>query len=480
VQTTKLFKSSTFRLALIYMALFSLSVLLLLGFIYWSTAGYMLRQTEATIEAEITGLAERYDLSGLPGLSKIISDRLTRQKAGRSVYLLADQQFKPILGNLRSWPQVQPSEQGWISFKVDSDQSDDAVKHKNLARVFHLRGGFHLLVGRDVNDLEETQRLIREALFWGLLITIVLALVGGAMMSRTMMHRIEAINTTCRQIMDGDLTRRIPRTGGDDDFDRLVDMLNRMLDQIEELMQGVRQVTNNIAHDLRTPLTRLRRRLDMLRQVNNAAERHDELLEQAINEADGLLTTFKALLRISEVESGSRRGGFKDVDMSGLLDDLLDFYAPLSDEKGQSLATEVVPSRPIQGDRDLLFQAFANILDNSIKYTPASGSISLTMHDQPDQLQVVVSDSGPGIPSEAREKIFERFYRLETSRSSPGNGLGLSLVSAIINLHHGRIELSDNQPGLKLAITLPRASRTTSARSATGNNVNQFTDKEKS
>jgi signal transduction histidine kinase len=461
VQTTKLFKSSTFRLALIYMALFSLSVLLLLGFIYWSTAGYMLRQTEATIQAEITGLAERYDLSGLPGLSKVISERLARQKSGTSVYLLTDPQFKAILGNLKSWPQVQPSEQGWISFEIDSGQADDAVQHRIQARVFHLRGGFHLLVGRDVHDLEKIQGLIRDALIWGLLITIILALVGGAMMSRTMMHRIEVITSTCHQIMEGDLTRRIPRTGGDDDFDRLVDVLNRMLEQIEQLMQGVKQVTNNIAHDLRTPLSRLRRRLDMLRQNNNPAEVHEELLDQAISEADGLLTTFKALLRISEVESGSRRGAFKDVDMTSLLHDLLEFYAPLSDEKGQALIAEVVPTRPIMGDRDLLFQAFANVVDNAIKYTPASGRIRLSMLDLPDRLEITVADSGPGIPEEAREKIFERFFRLETSRSTPGNGLGLSLVAAIVNLHNGLITLADNQPGLKLTITLPRPVRTT-------------------
>jgi signal transduction histidine kinase len=204
-------------------------------------------------------------------------------------------------------------------------------------------------------------------------------------------------------------------------------------------------------------LTRLRRRLDMLRQNDNSIANHDDLLDQAIGEADGLLTTFKALLRISEVESGARRGDFKDVDMTALLHDLMELYAPLSEEKGQSFFAEVGPSRPIQGDRDLLFQAFANVLDNAIKYTPASGTIRLDIHDQAEQLQIAIGDDGPGIPCEAWEKIFERFFRLEESRSSPGNGLGLSLVAAIVNLHHGRIELADNHPGLNFTITLPRS-----------------------
>lgn len=456
--STKLFKSSTFRLALLYMALFSLSVLILLGFIYWSTAGYMVRQTEATIEAEITGLAERYDLSGLSGLSKIISERLTHPRNGTSLYLLTDSEFKPIIGNLGKWPKMQPSDQGWIAIEIDSGPPADVEQHKGLVKTFTLRGDFHLLVGRDVHDLEKIQALIRGALFWGLLITLVLALAGGTMMSRTMMHRIEAINTTCQRIMAGDLAQRIPRTGGDDDFDRLVVILNRMLEQIEELMHGVKQVTNNIAHDLRTPLTRLRRRLDMLRESTDSTVRDEELLDQAIDEADGLLITFKALLRISEVESGSRRGGFTDVDMTDLLNDLIELYAPLGEEKGQTFLTEVAPSKTILGDRDLLFQAFANVLDNATKYTPSAGSIRLTLQDQQDQLTVVICDSGPGIPSAAREKVFERFFRLEESRSTPGNGLGLSLVAAIINLHHGRIELMDNRPGLNIAITLPRLS----------------------
>lgn len=456
VQIDKLCKSSTFRLALVYMVLFSLSVLLLLGFIYWSTAGYMVRQTEATIEAEITGLAERYDLSGLPGLSKSIRERLARQKTGTSLYLLADPQLKPIIGNLQQWPEGQFTEQGWLSFRADNNLRDDDLQHKALARAFKLRGDFHLLVGRDVHDLEEIQNLIREALFWGLLMTVILALVGGTMMSRTMMHRIEVINATCHQIMDGDLKQRIPRTGGDDDFDKLVATLNRMLDQIEVLMQGVKQVTNNIAHDLRTPLTHLRRRLDMLRENGPTGDRHEELLDQAISEADGLLTTFKALLRISEVESGSRRIGFQNVDMTALLHDLIELYCPLIEEKEQILETGVPQTRLIPGDRDLLFQAFANILDNAIKYTQPSGRIRLVLRERPRQLEIAISDTGPGIPAETREQVFERFFRLETSRSSPGNGLGLSLVSAIIKLHHGQIELTDNQPGLKLTVTLLR------------------------
>ena len=223
-------------------------------------------------------------------------------------------------------------------------------------------------------------------------------------------------------------------------------------------MQGVKQVTNNIAHDLRTPLTRLRRRLDMLRENDSSIENNDELLDQAIGEADGLLITFKALLRISEVETGSRRIGFKDVDMTVLLQDLVEFYEPLSEEKGQDFTVASAISKPVMGDRDLLFQAFANILDNAIKYTPASGEIRLIMHDQPDQLQIVICDTGPGVPTAARKRVFERFFRLETSRSTPGNGLGLSLVAAIVNLHHGQIELADNLPGLNGTLTLPRSS----------------------
>ena len=438
--------------------MFSLSVLLLLGFIYWSTAGYMMRQAEATIEAEITGLAEHYEQAGHLGLRKIISERLSRQNDSSSIYLLADQEFQPIIGNLKKWPKEQTSEQGWMSFEFDSGPPDEVGQHKSRARTFRLRGGFYLLVGRDVHDLEEIQSLIQEALFWGLLITVVLALVGGVTMSRTMMHKVEIINTTCRQIMAGDLAQRIPSTGGDDDLDRLVNILNRMLEQIEELMQGVKQVTNNIAHDLRTPLTRLRRRLDMLRENDSSIENSDELLDQAIGEADGLLIKFKALLRISEVETGSRRIGFKDVDMTVLLQDLVEFYEPLSEEKGQDFTVASAISKPVMGDRDLLFQAFANILDNAIKYTPASGGIRLIMHDQLDQLQIVICDTGPGVPTAAREKIFERFFRLETSRSTPGNGLGLSLVAAIIKLHHGQIELADNRPGLNITITLPRSS----------------------
>ena len=455
-QIIKLFKSSTFRLALIYMALFSISVLLLLGFIYWSTAGYMVRQTEATIEAEINGLADQYNLSGLTGLSKVISERLSRPSAGNTIYLLTDAQLKPLLGNIKNWPKGQPSDQGWIYFWIDNGGHGNDEQHKVLARVFPVQGSFHLLVGRDIHNLEEIQKLITEALFWGMLMTLVLALAGGTMMSRTMMHKIETINDTCHRIMDGDLTQRIPSTGGDDDFDKLIGTLNRMLDQLEVLMQGIKQVTNNIAHDLRTPLSRLRRRLDMLRVKDLTHGSHEELLDQTIGEADGLLITFKALLRISEVESGTRRGGFKSVDIIALLDDLVELYAPLSEEKGQTLVAEKPSAQPLQGDRDLLFQAFANVLDNAIKYTPESGHILLSVKDQPNMLQVSICDTGSGIPEEAHGKVFDRFYRLEESRSSPGNGLGLSLVAAIINLHYGQLELTDNKPGLKLTISLPR------------------------
>ncbi len=447
MQKPRLFHSSTFRLAVLYMALFSTSVLLLLGFIYWSTAGYMVRQTDATIEAEVVGLAERYDRTGLPGLTALISERMAREPGSPILYLLADRNFQPLLGNLDHWPKGNEPKTGWLSFRLEDDRHPAGKGHPARARLFNLEGGFLLLVGRDVNELEKIQQLIASTLVWGLAITVVLALLGGTMISRRFLRRIESINDTCRDIIYGDLSRRIPVRSADDDFDQLAGNLNNMLDQIEALMAGVRQVSDNIAHDLRTPLARLRNRLEALReQVTEEGPR--ELLDQAAAEADGLLATFKALLRIGQIESGSRRAGFTEIDLAALLQDVTELYEPLADEKGQHIELELAASEPIRGDRDLLFQAFANLLDNAIKYTPENGRIRIELTGT----QVSVADNGPGIPEEARDKVFQRFYRLEQCRTTPGNGLGLSLVAAVSNLHNARIRLEDNEPGVRVIL----------------------------
>ena len=460
VLTGRLFKNTIFRLALLYMVIFSLSVILLFGFIYWATAGYMLRQTEATIEAEITGLVEHYDQSGLTGLMEIVKERLSRRASSPNLYLLSDLHFNPLLGNLDNWPEGEPTPSGWLTFEFPSEGTPAAANqhkgHKGLARLFLLQDKYHLLVGQDIHQLEKMQNLIRESMFWGVLMTLVLALFGGLMTSKTMMRRIEAINDTCHRIMDGDLSQRIPAPGGNDDFDKLIHTLNRMLDQIEQLMHGIKQVSDNIAHDLRTPLSRLRRRLDMLRIDGSVTEQQHELIDQAISEADGLLKTFKALLRISEIESGSRRANFESVDVSALLDDLVDLYEPLAQEKGQVIEWEKISPAFLKGDRDLLFQAFANVLENAIKYTPEKGRITLLVEDKSNALNISFEDTGPGIPEIDREKVQERFYRLEINRSPPGNGLGLSLVAAIVKLHHGHLQLGDNDPGLNLTISLPK------------------------
>ncbi len=453
----KLFRSSTFRLALNYMALFSASALLLLGFIYWFTAGYLVRQTDATIEAEIAGLAEGYRLTGLPGLTATLAERLARRPAGSSVYLLATPDDVPLLGNLEKWPAAARNEGGWLEFPLEGHGGAGGHFHKARAREFRLAGGFHLLVGRDVYDLEETQALIATTLAWGLAMTMVMALVGGVFMSRSMTRRIETINQTCRDIIYGDLSRRIPTRNSGDDFDQLVGNLNRMLDQIEGLMHGVRQVTDNIAHDLRSPLARLRNRLEQLKDAGSGPPLSHDTLEQAIAEADGLLATFGALLRIGRIEAGSREEGFAEVPLEELLRDVAELYEPLAEEKDQGLRLELQSGVAIRGDRDLLFQAFANVLDNAIKYTPVGGAIELRLQGDARAAQVLVADSGPGIPPEFREKVFQRFCRLEASRTTPGNGLGLSLVAAVAALHRGEVQLDENAPGLRVLLLFPGA-----------------------
>ncbi len=456
--TRRILRSSTFRLVLLYMALVSGSVLLLFAFIYWATAGFMERQVDVTIEAEIQGLAEQYRQRGLNGLKAVIADRVAKDPGGSSVYLLADKELQPIVGNLSGWPTARMGEDGWADFTLRERGPDGTEEHRARARAFLLVGSLRLLVGRDVRDLERTRSVIIGALGWGLAISVGLALAGGLMMTSSMVRRIEAINDTSREIVEGDLTRRIPASGSGDDFDKLVGNLNGMLDRITGLMETVRQVSDNIAHDLRTPLTRLRSRLEIARAQQGQSDLEARAaVEQAIEEADGLLATFQALLRIARIEAEQRRAGFAAVDLAPLLIDVAELYEPVAAERDQSLTLEVrelVP--PIDGDRDLLFQAVANLVDNAIKYTPTGGHIVLGLKRTGEAVDLWVADTGPGIPADQRERVFDRFHRLESSRSTPGSGLGLSLVRAVARLHGASIRLTDNAPGLRIAMRLPR------------------------
>ena len=455
--TRRILHSSTFRLVLLYMALVSGSVLLLFGFIYWATAGFMHRQVDLTIEAEIQGLAEQYRQRGLAGLRAVIAERVAKDPAGSSVYLLVDEDLQPIVGNLSRWPTAPVAEDGWTDFTLRERGPDGTEEHRARARAFLLVGNLRLLVGRDVRDLEQTRSVIVGALGWGLAISVGLALAGGLMMTSSMVRRIEAINDTSREIVEGDLTRRIPASGAGDDFDKLVANLNGMLDRITGLMETVRQVSDNIAHDLRTPLTRLRSRLEIARaQQGGSSAEARAAVEQAIEEADGLLSTFQALLRIARIEAGQRRAGFAAVDLGPLLTDVAELYEPVAAERDQAIALEVTDGVVIDGDRDLLFQAVANLVDNAIKYTPAGGRIVLGLLPTASGAEVYVADTGPGIPADQRERVFDRFHRLESSRSTPGSGLGLSLVRAVARLHGATIRLGDEAPGLRVTLALPR------------------------
>lgn len=439
------------------MTLFAISVFILLGFIYWATAGYMAEQTDETIEAEIVGLAEQYQRQGVNGLISVIRERVARDPNGKSLYLFTARDYIKLAGNLEQWPtEVQPSD-GWFNFPLDSTLGWHGDPHIARARVFVVPGGLQLLVGRDVYDLMAVKKLIERAINWGMGITLALALFGGIMMSRSTARRIEVINQISQKIMNGNLALRIPARGTGDDFDQLANNLNQMLDRIVQLMEGIRHVSDNIAHDLRTPLTRLRNRLEAT--LISVGPEHRDNVADAVAEADQLLSTFNALLRIARLETGGKVVNPVQIDLSQLVYDAAELYEALAEDKHQRLNLNVEDGLQVCGDKDLLFQTLSNLLDNAIKYTPEEGIIDLSLVRQDQFVMLSVADSGIGIPDEDKEKVFQRFYRVAKSRSLPGNGLGLSLVGAVVAMHKGRIELSDNQPGLRVNLYLPAVSR---------------------
>ena len=451
----KLLASSTFQLTLVYIVLFGASVMLLMGYLYWATIGFMSDQIDATVEAEIKGLAEQYRRQGIGGLISVINERVLRNPKGEALYLLVNRDGFPLAGNLEQWPSAVEDGDGWISFYLTGAPLGSELPHVARARVINVQGHYQLLVGRDIYNLLAVRALIERSLVWGVGITVALALLGGAFMARSVRRRLEVINQTTRRIRSGDLSLRIPRTHSGDEFDELAEHLNKMLDQLEQLMEGIRHVTHNIAHDLRTPLTRLRNRLEFLSR-EPASEQVREQIGEIIEEADQLLNTFNALLRISRIESGGYASQFERVELGPLLSDCAELYEALAAEKHQTLVLDLQSGIYVMADRDLLFQAVVNLLDNAIKYSPEGGSIGLQLRGFKNAI-ISVWDQGEGIPESERSKVTERFYRIDKDRSTPGNGLGLSMVKAVVEMHGGTLELKDNDPGLRVNIILPRA-----------------------
>jgi len=446
--------TNAFRIAAVYFVLFAASVLALLVFFYLSTADFLERQIEATVDAEIRGLQEQHEIEGL---LQVIRERSAPGRADNMLYLVTDPLLNPLAGNLSQWPrEARQVRSGWFLFPIQVTTRNGAETHNVLCSVFVLGNGDHLLVGRDLHDAAVFRNRILTTLAWAGLIALGLGIAGGVVMTRNMLNRVEAVAKTAEQIIRGDFAQRVPLSGSGDEFDQLGSNLNVMLDQIERLMAGMRQVTDNIAHDLRTPLSRLRARLEVTLLEKPDAALYADALRETIAEADQLLVTFNALLSIAEAEAGSRRDTATVIDLAEIARAVAELYEPVAEEKGLVLAFEAPKPVRVRGDRHLLSQAIANLLDNALKYTPA-GRVALSVRGENGTARVAVADSGPGIPADRREAVFDRFVRLEGSRSTPGNGLGLSLVRAVARLHDGAATLEDNNPGLTAVLTLPLA-----------------------
>ena len=458
---TKLFRTTTFRLSLTYLALFSAAAIVAIVYIYWNTTVLLSRQLNQTIDAELKGLAEQYRAGGLDQLVRIVAER--SGTPGNSLYLVADSEGQRLAGNLSAVSPELWNSLGPVEFVYQRPATGGVEKRLAFANVFRLASGYRLIVGRDIEDRRELARMVRSAMLWGLGVMALFGIGGGYWVSRKLLARIDALAETTRTIMDGDLTGRLPVTGSGDELDRLSESLNLMLARIEQLMAGLREVSDNIAHDLKTPLNRLRNRVEQALREPYGEAAYREVLERTIEEADGLIKTFNALLSIARIEAGAGGDNREKLDVSALLRDVAELYEPVAEERGIELRAETDAPIFVRADRQLLGQAIANLIDNALKYgaperSSGNGSrpeVEVSAHAKGPIAEIVVTDRGPGVPVPDRERVLDRFVRLEASRSEPGSGLGLSLVAAVARLHGGILRLEDNEPGLRVVLALP-------------------------
>ena len=441
----RILRTSSFRLTLLYAGLFGCSALILLGVIYWATGLYMSSSLDAAIDSDITELEDSLEVGGSGSLTVQVTERLRQAPHGPMYYLLEDSTGEVIAGNV---PPFHGGD-GRFDLKVPRPNSSSVAVY---AHGITLADHEYLMVGVDALPRREMRKLILRVFEWSSAITLVLAFVTGAMMSGGLLRRVETISRAARDIMAGDFSRRIPVRGTGDELDNLVRSLNAMLERNELAMESVRQVSNDIAHDLRTPLTRLRQRLELAYRRARSVDEWRRAADGCISDMDAILETFGALLRIAQIETGMPTRRFTKVDLSELLRTVIEVYQPMAEEKDQPFTADIASGLTVWGDRELLAQMVANVIENAMKHSPAGASVGLTTIRSPSAIAVSVMDSGPGIPVVDRGPVFRRFYRLESSRSTPGSGLGLSLVAAIAALHQVSIELIDNRPGLRVTL----------------------------
>ena len=449
----RLFKTVSFRLAAFTAAAFGVSVLIVGTVVYLTASTAFDDQIHARMAAESSALFDIYRQSGLAGLRQAIAAR-----QGHRLYLGLEYGIYDAHGALRegTLPAQRPAP-GWsrVTGPPDGDE-EPGESEEMLVVAAPLSDGLTLAVGDDLQNREAFDEAILKTFGLGLVLSLALAAAGGALVSGVFLRRVDAITQSAEAIIRGDMAHRIPLRGTGDDLDALSTTLNRMLDRIAALVEAMRQVTNDVAHDLRTPIGRLRQSLDDARRSSASEAELREAMRHAIEQTDAILETFAALLRIAQIESGSRRAGFRAVDLSAIAEGIVQTFSPAAEDAGMTLAARIVPDVMTVGDAELLTQMIVNLIENALAHTPTGTRIEIAVSGSDGGSAIAVSDDGPGVPAEARSRIFQRFYRLDASRGAGGSGLGLSLVAAIAELHGATVALNDNAPGLRVTVSLPR------------------------
>jgi signal transduction histidine kinase len=448
----RLLRLSPVRYALAFAGVATVVMGVLLLVIYWSMISLLERHLDETIEQQLEVLRNDFRQDGRDAVIRLVRQHEERNRDSPVHFLVLDGEDSVIAGDLP----IVHSHKGWQIIPATRSQvSGDTLVRQLRGYGEMLDDETFVLVTHDTKDLHQTREFIIASFAVALALTVVLALGGGLLIGKALLRRVEDVNRTAHAIMEGDLSQRVPVVGRGDELGGLAESLNRMLARIQELMENLQQVSNDIAHDLRTPLGRLRQRLEACRRKTQTSVEYEAAIDAAIAESAMILETFDAMLRIAQIEAGARRARFTTVDLSGVVDNVVEAFSAAAEDEGKFIESAIESGMVLRGDRELLMQMLANVVENAIRHTPSGTRVQVCVERDDSCVRLIVSDDGPGIRAGDRERVLRRFYRLDTSRVTPGSGLGMSLVAAVTKLHDADLSLSDNDPGLRVSITFP-------------------------